>query len=128
MIVNLIYAPEDLRVRRSRKRRRGPVLAFRNETPPSLPAGEPDREELFTLAQAFDAFYRMEGADSSDLGNRERAVRAVAFLLDYVSDAGTEKVDAFAAVGLGRCLDRVAEEMARCRKLAAKEERKDGAS
>jgi hypothetical protein len=90
-----------------------PDAASTPQPPVQAPA-----EETFTLGQAMDPFYRVDGADEQT-ANHERAFLAVSFLLDFLSHGGNEAVDGLAAQGLGRCLFLAAEDMALRRKRMA---------
>ena len=65
----------------------------------------PRRTCSFTLEHAFDYFFVVDGGESNDTEfQNERCVRAVSFLLDYLSEHGNEDVEGFVASGLGGVL------------------------
>jgi len=50
-------------------------------------------------------------AEPEEMLNPKRAIEAVAYLLQYATDAGNEPLDGFVALGLGRLLEQIAERM-----------------
>lgn len=85
-------------------------------------ADHSSRQEMFTLTQAFDPFYVLDGVDEQT-ANQERVILSVSFLLDYLACSGMEQIDGTAAQGLAKCLFLTAENMARRRNRKARFER-----
>ena len=100
------------RKRASKAKRAVPEVPAAVPGPPPVPQ-EPGSSR-FTLEEAFDYFEIPEGDrnPSDSPRNVERAIRSVAFLLEWLSQHGNEPVDGFTAHGLaeilGRCARRVA--------------------
>jgi hypothetical protein len=88
--------PVVLRKKRSGNKSQGP--------PPSGPS----EAAKYTIAEAFD-FYCACSEDREDL-NFERAIRAVGFLLHWVTQTGNKPIEGPAASGLGHILDDAADQ------------------
>jgi hypothetical protein len=61
------------------------------------------RSEKFTIAEAFSYNTEPSDGDSYDF-HLERALRSVAYLLEFSTEVGNDPVDCFAAYGLSRFL------------------------
>jgi hypothetical protein len=70
-------------------------------------AVKPPAEIRYTLAEAFDYFHLIDESidPSSNPLNQERAIRAVAFLMEWMSQHANENVPGCAAHGLAAILE-----------------------
>ena len=86
-----------------------PASRSRESQPPPGP-----ELEKFSLSEAFDYFNISDDDRDPSISsmNLERAIRAVAFLLEWLSQHGNESVDGFTAHGLAQILDRCADKVA----------------
>lgn len=66
-----------------------------------------NQQQRFTIEDAFNFYYEADGIEWEEL-NLKRAVLAVAFLLDFLSDGGNEPVDSLVANGLAAALKKCA--------------------
>jgi hypothetical protein len=77
-----------------------------------LPEAQP--EQMWTMEDAFE--WDGYGSLKTDGLDLERGIRSVAFLLEYLSEAGNKEIAGFVAQGLGRCLSFCANKSAHLQK------------